>query len=109
MQAAKLIVPALLLVSACTTVQVGREFDLSGFDAKVQRGVTTQGDIRAWLGAPTGVGAGVDTAGERFEEWTYYHGEGQFPGMKNVHVKLLQIKFDPRGLVRAYNWSGEGK
>lgn len=108
MNAAKFVIPAMLL-SACATVEIGHEFDLSSFDAKVQRGVTSQADVRGWLGAPTGIGASVDSGGERFQEWTYYHGEGRLPGMKNLQVKVLQIKFDQRGLVRAYNWSGEGK
>jgi len=24
-----------------------------------------------------------------------------------ARVSILQIKFDPRGVIRAYNWSGE--
>jgi hypothetical protein len=24
-------------------------------------------------------------------------------------VQILQIKFDPRGVLRAYNWSGEAR
>jgi hypothetical protein len=96
----------LLLLSACATVEVGREFDLKAFDAKVQRGVTTRADVRAWLGAPAGIGASVESTGERHEQWTYYHGEGRFPGMKDAGFKMLQVKFDQRGVVRAYNWSG---
>jgi hypothetical protein len=109
MPSIRFILPAVLLLTSCATVEVGHEFDLSAFDAKVQRGVTTQADVRAWLGAPTGSGVHVDSGGERFQEWTYYHGEGRLPGMKNLKVKMLQIKFDQRGVVRAYNWSGEGK
>ena len=109
MRALRFVVPAALLLAACATVEVGLEFDLSAFDAKVQRGVTTQADVRAWLGAPTGVGASVDASGERFQEWSYYHGEGKLPGMKNLQLKLLQVKFDQRGVVRSYNWSGEAK
>jgi hypothetical protein len=29
--------------------------------------------------------------------------------MADAHLKVLQIKFDQRGVVRAYNWSGERK
>jgi len=107
MHASKLLISVLLLVSACTTVRVGREFDLSAFEAKVQRGVTTQADVRGWLGEPAGVGASVDTSGERYQEWHYYHGNVRVPGSADSHVKLLQIKFDQRGVVRGYNWSGE--
>jgi hypothetical protein len=107
MHPAKLVIPLLLFVSACTTVKVGRDFDISTFDSKVQRGVTTQADVRKWLGAPAGVGASVETSGERYEEWNYYYGTVRIPGAKDSQVKVLQIKFDQRGVVRAYNWSGE--
>jgi hypothetical protein len=110
MHAAKVLVPLLFLLSACgTTVQVGQDFDLAAFEGKVQRGVTTQADVRNWLGAPTGVGVAVETSGERYDEWTYYYGQGQLPTMMEARVKILQIKFDQQGIVRAYHWSGERK
>jgi hypothetical protein len=65
--------------------------------------------VRAWLGAPTAVGIAVESSGARYEEWAYYHGAGNLPDMGNARVKILQIKFDQRGLVHAYNWSGESK
>lgn len=83
MQRAKLVLPLLLLLAACTTVRIGHEFDPAAFDAKVQRG------------------------GERFEEWSYYHGSVRIPGSKDSRITVLQIKFDQRGMVRAYNWSGQ--
>ena len=95
------------MLGACSTVQVGRDFELSAFESKVQRGVTTQAQVRSWLGAPRGTGFVVDTNGERYEEWTYYHGEGQLPDMTDARLKILQIKFDRQGVVRGYNWSGE--
>jgi hypothetical protein len=108
-QARLAILASLLLVSACATVEVGREFDLKAFDARVRRGATTQAEVRSWLGAPAGVGASVESTGERYEQWTYYHGEGRWPGLKGADFKMLQIKFDERGVVRAYNWSGEAQ
>jgi hypothetical protein len=102
-----LLIALLLLASACTTVRVGREFDASAFEAKVQRGVTTQADVRGWLGEPANVGVSVDTNGERYQEWHYYHGNVRIPGATDARLRLLQIKFDQRGVVRAYNWSGE--
>ncbi len=95
---------ALLLV-ACSTVQVGRDFDVRSVEMKIERGITTQSQVRAWLGAPTGSGVNVDTGGERFDEWTYYFASGKLPGMSNAKVKTLQIKFDQQGIVRGYNWS----
>lgn len=109
MHPSRLVIPALLLLSGCATLEVGREFNLPAFDAKVQRGSTTQEEVQAWLGAPAGRGVAVEADGERFEQWTYYHGEGRFPRVSNPQLSVLQIKFDQRGVVHAYNWSGEGK
>ncbi|OGT04018.1 MAG: hypothetical protein A3F73_04305 [Gallionellales bacterium RIFCSPLOWO2_12_FULL_59_22] len=94
-----------LLLAACSTVQVGQNFDLRTFEMNVERGITTQNQVRAWLGAPTGSGVSVDTGGERFDEWTYYYGSGRLPDMAGAKVKTLQIKFDKQGIVRGYNWS----
>jgi len=44
MRPGKLVIPLLILVSACTTVKVGREFDLAAFDSKVQRGYNWSGE-----------------------------------------------------------------
>jgi hypothetical protein len=102
----KLALPVVLLASACTTVKVGNDFDLNAFTGKVQRGVTTQADVRGWLGAPAGTGVSVDTGGERYNEWIYYHGAVKIPGSTDSRVRMLQIKFDQAGVVRGYNWSG---
>jgi hypothetical protein len=109
MRPARLVLPTLLMVSACASVQMGRDFDLAAFDAHVQRGLTTQAEVRAWLGAPTAVGVAVESSGGRYQEWTYYHGAGHLPDMADARLKILQIKFDQGGVVRAYNWSGEPK
>jgi hypothetical protein len=109
MRLAKLVTPIPLLLCACSTVQLGRDFDLSAFDAKVQRGVTTQADVRAWLGAPTSTGVSVEASGDRFSERTYYDGSGHLPDMSDARLKVLQIRFDQQGVVRAYNWSGDQK
>jgi len=97
-----------LLLAACSNVQVGRDFDLAAFEARVQSGVTTREEVRAWLGAPSGIGSATEVSGERFEEWTYYSGAGQLPDMSDAKLKMLQIKFDQGGVVRAYSWS-EGR
>jgi outer membrane protein assembly factor BamE (lipoprotein component of BamABCDE complex) len=93
------------LLAACGSFQVGRDFDAHAFEAKIERGVSTQSQVRAWLGAPTGTGINVDTGGERFDEWTYYFAAGKLPDMSGARVKMLQIKFDKQGVVRGYNWS----
>ncbi len=93
------------LLAACSTVRIGSDFDLKAFEARVQRGATTQAQVREWLGAPNGSGVSVQTDGERLDEWSYYYGEGQLAG-GDVRLKMLQIKFDKTGTVRSYSWSG---
>ncbi len=93
------------LLAACGTIRVGNDFDPKTFEARVQRGATTQAQVREWLGAPNGSGIAVQTDGERYDEWTYYYGEGQVAG-GDARLKILQIKFDKSGTVRGYNWSG---
>ena len=97
------------LVSAfagCASVELGSAFDLRPFETGVQRGVTTRSQVQAWLGAPVSKGIAVESTGQRFEEWIYYHGEGQLPRLTEAKLKVLQIRFDADGVVRAYNWSG---
>jgi hypothetical protein len=96
---------AVALLGACSTVTVGHKFDLKTFTTKVERDVTTQGQVRGWLGAPASVGVVVETGGERYEEWMYYHGSGRLPNMVDACLKMLQIRFDRGGIVRGYNWS----
>ena len=94
-----------LVLTACGTIQAGRDFDVRSFEMNVERGVTTQNQIRTWLGTPANTGVNVDTGGERFDEWTYYFAAGRLPDMSNSRMKMLQIKFDKQGIVRGYNWS----
>jgi outer membrane protein assembly factor BamE (lipoprotein component of BamABCDE complex) len=96
---------AVLLLSACNTVQLGRDFDVGVFAAKVEQGVTTQSQVRNWLGEPTSVGISLGVDGARFDEWAYYYGEGELADMSTAKVKILQVKFDAQGKVRGYNWS----
>ena len=93
------------LLAACGTAQVGRDFDVHSVEMKIERGITTQSQVRAWFGAPTSTGINVDTGGERFDEWTYYFASGKLPGMSNAKLKMLQVKFDKQRTVRGYNWS----
>ena len=95
----------LLILTACGTVQAGHDFDLKIFETHVERGVSTQLQVRAWLGTPTGSGVNVDTSGEKLDEWTYYFASGKLSDLSGAKVKMLQIRFDKQGLVRSYNWS----
>jgi len=93
------------LLTACGTVKVGHDFDVGVFAAKIEQGVTTQDQVRSWLGEPTSVGVSLATDGERFDEWDYYYAEGELPDMNAAKLKNLQIKFDKQGKVRSYNWT----
>ena len=96
-------------LSACATVQMGRQFDINTFASQVERGKTTQAQVQQWLGPPKGTGTVVNTNGETFEEWTYFYGYGKIGNMSNAEMKILQIKFDRQGIVRGYNYSMQAK
>ena len=96
---------SMLLLSACASVKMGRDFDVGVFATKIEQGVTSQEQVRSWLGEPTSVGVSLATDGERSDEWAYYYAEGELSDMSKAKVKILQIKFDKQGKVRSYNWS----
>jgi outer membrane protein assembly factor BamE (lipoprotein component of BamABCDE complex) len=100
-----LILFSVVFLGACASVKVGRDFDVGVFAAKLEQGVTTQTQVRSWLGEPTSVGVSLAADGERFDEWDYYYAEGQMSDMSTAKVKILQVKFDRQGKVRSYNWS----
>jgi len=93
-------------LAGCGTMQVGRDFDLQRFESQVKRGVTTKGEIRAWLGAPAATGTAVNARGEHLLQWTYYHGRGRMGRMSQVEFRILEIQFNDNGVVQSYNWSG---
>ena len=93
------------VLSACASVQLGRDFDLQSFENRVQHGVTTRAQVLEWLGEPRSTGVSVEVDGRRYEEWTYLSGEGHLPGMKDARFKILQIKFDQQGVVRSYEFT----
>ena len=47
----------------------------------------------------------MDKSGKLFDEWLYFFGTGRMPGMKDIKLKILQIRFDEAGVLRSYNWS----
>ena len=96
---------AFTVLSACTAVKAGRDFDVGVFAARVEQGVTTQAMVKSWLGEPTSTGISLATNNERFDEWSYYFAEGKLNDMSSARIKILQIKFDQQGKVRGYNWS----
>lgn len=84
---------------------VGSDFDVNAFTSRVDRGVTTRDQVRAWLGAPPSTGVNVDTNGQRYEEWTYYFVEGRASSLSDTTVKSLQVKFDSKGIVQGWDVS----
>jgi len=100
---------AVLAVAGCASVQIGTDFDLPTFVAKVQRGTTTKAAVKGWLGEPVSRGVEVDAQGRKFDQWTYYLGTGHAPSFQDTQFKNLQVKFDEHGVVQAYSWSGEMK
>lgn len=105
----RIAVAALLIaaLSACATVQMGRNFDLQAFKSQVVRGKTTKTQVQQWLGSPGSSGIDVTTSGETFDQWTYFYGKGKLGDMKQARLKILQVKFDKDGIVRGYNFSSE--
>jgi hypothetical protein len=96
-----------MALAACGAVHFGRDFDLRAFESKVQRGATTQAEVRGWLGAPASTGIVVESDGSRYDEWTYYYGTGRLPNFPDARLKILQIRFDRQAVVRSYSWSGD--
>jgi outer membrane protein assembly factor BamE (lipoprotein component of BamABCDE complex) len=96
---------SILLLSACGTVKLGRDFDVGVFTTKIEQGATTQAQVKSWLGEPTSVGVSVAADTEPTDEWSYYFAEGELSDMSKAKIKILQIKFNKEGKVRSYNWS----
>ncbi|MFQ5487523.1 MAG: hypothetical protein ACE5ET_03635 [Gammaproteobacteria bacterium] len=97
------------LTTSCSTIELGKEFDLPRFQNGVQRTVTTRAQVQAWLGEPVATGISVDSNGRRYEEWIYYYGGGTLPAMRDASLKMLQVKFDEQGTVRAYTKTNDNK
>ena len=96
-------------LAACATVQLGHPFDLNTFDTQVRRGTPTASQVQQWRGPPVSTGVDVDASGRQYQQWTYYYGSGKLNHMNRAEFKMLQIKFDQQGVVRAYNYSSPAK
>lgn len=94
-----------LLLSACGTVQIGRDFDVKAFEEIVGMADMSKAQVQDLLGAPKGTGVAVDKDGKRLDEWLYFYGTGQLPSMSDTTIKSLQIRFKKNGMVQSYNWS----
>lgn len=96
-----------VFTAGCASIQVGREFDYGRFSSQVRNGSTDLGEVRGLLGEPMGKGLVVEADGTRYDQWTYYYGNGSMSSPEKARFKLLQIRFDPAGKVASYNWSGD--
>ena len=93
------------LLSACSTVQIGRDFDVESFDKISSMADMSKAQVKELLGAPESTGVAMEKGGERLVEWVYFFGTGQLPSMSDTRIKMLQIRFEKTGMVRSYNWS----
>jgi len=96
-----------LWMTGCTSMQVGRQFDYERFSSRVTTGTTDLAEVRGLLGEPMGKGLVVEADGSRYDQWTYYYGDGNMTSPQKSRFKLLQIRFDAAGKVASYNWSGD--
>ncbi|PWT74681.1 MAG: hypothetical protein C5B46_03660 [Proteobacteria bacterium] len=94
-------------IAGCANAVVGREFDYGRFSSQVRVNETDLSQVRALLGEPSGKGLVVEADGTRYDQWTYYYGNGSLNSPEKARFKLLQIRFDPAGKVASYNWSGD--
>jgi outer membrane protein assembly factor BamE (lipoprotein component of BamABCDE complex) len=100
---------AALLLSACASIEVGKDFDLKAFESHAQRGVTTQDQVRGWLGAPISTGIAIDSNGQRLDEWTYIFAKGELPDIKEPAMKMLQARFDAKGILYSFSFSASSR
>jgi outer membrane protein assembly factor BamE (lipoprotein component of BamABCDE complex) len=95
------------LLASCSSAafHVGNDFDVQTVAASIERGTTTQAQVKAWLGPPTATGMRVESDGETFVEWTYYYATGTLTDAANARLKTLQLKFDNKNVVRGFSWN----
>ena len=94
-----------LQLTACGSVQVGHDFNVRLFKSSVKANVTTQSQVKSWLGEANSKGVSLDKDGELSDEWMYFYGAGSLSDMKSARLKILQIRFNKNGIVNSYNWS----
>lgn len=95
----------LLLLVSCGALKVGRDFNISRFESVIKVGETTKEQILSKIGSPKSQGVSLNRDGERLIEWVYFYATGKVSDMDEAKLKILQIRFDQRGILRSYNWS----
>lgn len=97
---------SIVTLVSCSTIQVGQNFKLQIFTQHAETGKTKKADVMKWLGKPMSTGVALKENGERLIEWDYFYATGNLPSMKNAKLKTLQVRFDNKGILRSYNWTG---
>ncbi|MDH5573551.1 MAG: hypothetical protein OEY89_17435 [Gammaproteobacteria bacterium] len=95
----------LAVLSGCSTVQIGRDFDVKAFEEIAGMADMSKAQVRDLLGAPKSTGVAVEKDGSRLVEWVYFYGSGQLPSMSDTNFKMLEIRFNQAGMMQSYNWS----
>lgn len=98
---------AVSLLSGCVQFQIGHNFDLEQVRSNVQHGVTTKEQISQLLGRPDSTGVVVELDGKQYTRWNYFYGHGKLTQVHGTTIKTLEILFDEKNVVKAYNWTGE--
>lgn len=99
----------IMLLAGCSSIQVGRDFDMLAFDSIAKAGETTKAQVLDKIGDPKSTGVSINRDGERLLEWVYFYATGKLPGMDDAQLKILQIRFDKGGIIRSYNWTNSDK
>lgn len=94
-----------MLFTGCSTLKVGRDFDMRAFEAMVKVGKTLKAQVLVKMGAPKSKGISLSRDGERLVEWLYFYATGKLSGMDDAQLKILQMRFDQRDILRRYNWT----
>lgn len=98
-----------LFLTACGSIQIGRDFDVNAFEKMAKVGETSKVQVRGILGKPKSSGISINRDGERLVEWVYFYATGQISAMDDAGLKILQIRFQQNGKLRSYNWSSGDK
>jgi len=98
-----------LLLTGCSSIQVGRDFDVKAFENMAKVDKTTKIQVRAVLGLPKSSGVSINRNGERLVEWVYFYVTGKMSAMDDAALKVLQVRFQENGKLHSYNWSNSEK
>ena len=96
------------LLAGCSSLKIGRDFDMQAFEGKVKIGETTKTQVLNKIGSPKSTGVSLNRDGERLLEWVYFYATGKLSG-EDAQLKILQIRFEQHGIMGSYNWTNSEK